>query len=86
MFVHKIYPSLPQTFVSIFYIKFSWYSSFDLYTKCTQKFVEMWYTFGSYIFWIHFVYINYIHLVQFLYIKCVHSFRKGFYHCLKYLI
>ena len=86
MFVHKIYPSLPQTFVSIFYIKFSWYSSFDLYTKCIQKFVEMWYTFGSYIFCIHFVYINYIHLVQFLYIKCVHSFRKGFYHCLKYLI
>ena len=43
-----------------------------LYTKCLQKFVEMWD-----IFCIHFVIISCIHLVQFLYTKCIHDFYVG---------
>ena len=40
-----------------------------LWTKCIQKFAEMWGTFC-----IHFIYINCIHLEQFLYTKCLHDF------------
>ena len=44
-----------------------------MYTKCMQKFVEMWDTFC-----IHFVYIRCIHqLYNFLYTKCIHDLHLG---------
>ena len=64
-FVYKIKRNMPAKFC------------IQKYTKCIQKFVEMWYTFCTQTFCTHFVYINSelqkVYLINIMYTICIQN-------------
>ena len=64
----QIYPTFRQTFVYILHTKLAVTVLLILFTKCIQKFVEIWY-----IFCIHFVCILHISVVYILYNYCIQN-------------